>query len=251
MVNNMHALIEKAADIIVNSGFTIALTGAGISVESGIPDFRSAEGLWSKYDPAEYATLSTFMVNPGKVWELMKEMEKLLGKAKPNAAHVAMGELEKTGYLHYIITQNIDNLHQEGGAKNVIEYHGTWKTLSCIWCGKKYTYEEKRDQYPPQCECKRILKPDIVFFGESIPQDAMVLSYRLASKAKALIIVGTSAVVSPANTIPAIAKENGAYLIEINKEPTCLTDNVTDVFLQGSAGEIMSELLTKVKNKGH
>jgi len=245
----MHESIEKASDIIVNSEFTIALTGAGISVESGIPDFRSADGLWSRYDPAEYAAMGTFMVNPVKVWELMKEMEILLGKAKPNAAHMAMGEMEKAGCLHYVITQNIDGLHQEGGSENVIEYHGTWKTLSCIWCGKKYTYEEKREQYPPQCECKRILKPDIVFFGEPIPEDAMTLSYRLASKAQALIIVGTSAVVSPANTIPVTAKENGAYLIEINTKPTHLTDSLTDVFLQGSAGKIMPELLTSVKSK--
>jgi NAD-dependent deacetylase len=242
-------LIKKAADIILNSELTIALTGAGISVESGIPDFRSADGFWSKYDPSEYANINTFRKNPDKVWVMIRELDEMLEHAKPNRAHKGLGELERMGLLHYIITQNIDNLHQEGGAKNVIEYHGTGKTLTCLGCGKKYTSEEKRGQYPPKCECQQVLKPDIVFFGEAIPPEAMNLSFQLTLKVQTLMIVGTSAVVSPANIIPMTAKQNGAKLIEINKERTRLTDSITDVFLQGGAGEIVSSLLSVVKNR--
>lgn len=245
----MEKLIDTAADIVVKSELTIALTGAGISVESGIPDFRSAGGLWSKYDPAEYANISAFRSNPEKVWEMLREMDKIVCGAEPNDAHIGMGELEKMGYLHYIITQNVDNLHQAGGSRNVIEYHGNSSSLSCLWCGKTYSAEEKHGQYPPRCDCTMILKPDVVFFGEAIPPEAMNRSFQLASSARALLVVGTSAVVSPANMIPSIAKRNGARVIEINKERTHLTDSLTDVFLQGSAGEIIAVLVEKVKQK--
>ena len=132
----MEELIGRAAKIIMNSKFTMALTGAGISVESGIPDFRSEEGLWSKFDPAEYASITAFRAKPEMVWEMLREMDKLVSQARPNKAHVGMGQLEEMGYLHCIVTQNVDNLHQMGGAKNVIEYHGNSSTLSCLWCGK-------------------------------------------------------------------------------------------------------------------
>jgi NAD-dependent protein deacetylase/lipoamidase len=246
----MEKAINDAADIIVDSSLTLALTGAGISVESGIPDFRSAGGLWARFDPAEYATISAFRSNPEKVWEMLREMEDVVNSARPNSAHTGLGELENLGYLHYIITQNVDNLHQQGGSRNVIEYHGNASTLSCLWCGKRYEVEEKRGEYPPRCECSQILKPDVIFFGEAIPAEAMNRSFQLASSAKALMVVGTSAVVSPVNTIPAVTKQNGAKIIEINKERTHLTDSLTDVFLQGSAGAILSELVDAVKEKG-
>jgi len=245
----MQNLIEKSADIIGNSDLTLALTGAGVSVESGIPDFRSAQGLWSKYDPAEYAAIDAFKARPEMVWEMLREMDDLISDAKPNKAHLGMGELERMGCLHWIVTQNVDNLHQRGGSKNVIEYHGNSSTLSCLWCGRGYLSEDRRNQYPPRCDCGRILKPDVVFFGEAIPQDALSRSFQLASAAQALLVAGTSAVVSPANSIPAIAKRNGARIIEINMERTHLTDTVTDVFLQGSAGTIISDLVDAVKRK--
>jgi NAD-dependent deacetylase len=245
----MQNLIQQSAEIIVNSELTLALTGAGVSVESGIPDFRSAEGLWSKYDPAEYAAIDAFRARPEMVWEMLRDMDDLISDAKPNKAHVGMGELERMGCLHCIVTQNVDNLHQRGGSKNVIEYHGNSSTLSCLWCGRTYKSEEKRNQYPPRCECQRILKPDVVFFGEAIPEDALNRSFQLASTAQALLVAGTSAVVSPANSIPVIAKRNGAKIIEINMERTHLTDTVTDIFLQGSAGNVISDLVDAVKLK--
>ena len=177
----MQNLIEQSAEIITNSELTLALTGAGVSVESGIPDFRSAEGLWSKYDPAEYAAIDAFRARPEMVWEMLREMDALISDAKPNKAHLGMGELERMGCLHCIVTQNVDNLHQKGGSKNVIEYHGNSSTLTCLWCGRTYKSEEKRNQHPPRCECEKILKPDVVFFwgGHSRRRFEPFLSTRL------------------------------------------------------------------------
>ena len=253
----IHPLIDQASDIITRSRLTLALTGAGVSVESGIPDFRSAGGLWARFDPAEYATITAFRSNPEKVWAMLREMGEIVTQARPNKAHVGLGELERLGFLHCIITQNIDNLHQAGGSKNVIEYHGNSSTLSCLWCGMHYGAEEKRHEIPPRCECGKVLKPDVVFFGEAIPAEALNRSFQLASSAQALMVVGTSAVVSPANTIPSIAKQNGARIIEINMERTHLTDTITDLFIQGPAGETISALVevtrrktTEAKSKG-
>ncbi|MFO7461144.1 MAG: NAD-dependent deacylase [Desulfatiglandales bacterium] len=239
--------IIRAAEEIYRSRSTLALTGAGISVESGIPDFRSAGGLWAKYDPSEYATIQAFRQNPEKIWEMLRDMNQLVGEAMPNPAHLGLGEMEKMGFLHCIITQNVDNLHQAGGARNVIEYHGNSSTLSCLWCGKRYSTHEKGNENVPRCGCGKVLKPDVVFFGEAIPPSALERSFQLASSAEALLIVGTSAAVSPANTIPSIAKSRGAVLIELNMERTHLTSTITDIFLEGRAGEIIPALLALLK----
>ncbi|MEJ2586217.1 MAG: NAD-dependent deacylase [Deltaproteobacteria bacterium] len=245
----MSDLVEKCAEILVDSKRTIALTGAGISVESGIPDFRSAEGLWAKYDPAEYATIQAFRSDPEKVWRMLAEMDEVVGKARPNPAHIGMGELEQMGCLHCVITQNVDNLHQAGGSREVIEYHGNSSTLSCLWCGRRYQSQEKRGSVPPRCACQKILKPDVIFFGEVIPEYAMRRSFELASSAEALLVVGTSAVVSPANTIPSMVKRNGAKVIEVNKERTHLTDTITDIFLEGSAGVMIPRLVEATRRR--
>jgi NAD-dependent deacetylase len=178
---------------------------------------------------------------------MLRDMNQLVGQALPNPAHFGMGEMEKIGFLNYIITQNVDNLHQAGGARNVIEYHGNSSTLSCLWCGKRYRTEEKRNEHIPRCQCEKVLKPDVVFFGEAIPPGALEHSFQLASSAEALLIVGTSAAVSPANTIPSIAKSRGAILIEVNMERTHLTSSITDIFLEGRAGETIPALLAELK----
>jgi len=243
----VNSLIEKAAGAIAGSELTLALTGAGISVDSGIPDFRSAGGLWTRYDPGEYASIDAFRRDPVKVWGMLKELEEIVLGAAPNAAHIGLGDLERLGCLHCVITQNIDNLHQAGGSVDVIEYHGNGSTLSCLGCGAVYPAEEKRGVYPPRCSCGQILKPDVVMFGEAIPLEALNRSFDLASNAGALLVIGTSAMVSPANTIPSIAKRNGAVIIEINKERTHLTDSITDVFLEGNASSIVKALVDEVK----
>ena len=242
--------LAKAAEIIKKSKNMIALTGAGISVESGIPDFRSAGGLWDKYDPAIYASIYSFKSMPEKVWEMIFEMIEMTDNAKPNPGHTALAELEKMGLLKAIITQNIDNLHQEGGSRNVVEYHGNAKKLECLKCSKDFSPEQFNvhiKEVPVCPDCEKILKPSVVFFGEMIPHDALFNAQKYAEKADVVLVVGTSAIVYPAAGIPAIAKSNGAKIIEFNLEETELTHDITDVFIQGPAGETLPALAELLK----
>jgi len=243
----MDESIKKAAQAVLDSSLTLALTGAGISVESGIPDFRSKGGLWDRYDPEEYASIYSFQRDPEKVWHMLREMEETVDQARPNAAHIGLAELEEMGMLRSVITQNVDNLHQEAGSKDVIEYHGNSRSLTCLWCNRRYDYAQKKGEYPPYCACGRILKPDVVFFGEAIPMEAMTRSYQLASSCRALLIIGTSAVVSPFNVLPRQAKQVGATIIEINLERTVLSDHITDILLLGKATEVVSRLVSAVR----
>ncbi len=242
--------LREAAEIIQKSNFLIALTGAGISVESGIPDFRSAGGLWEKYDPAIYAHIDSFRRDPEMIWEMLFEMISLTKNVKPNPAHVALAALEKKNILKGVVTQNIDNLHQEAGSVNVIEFHGNAHHLECLSCQHE---EEVGDPdfggKPPRCpRCKEILKPKVVFFGEMIPQAALMESTMLAHSADAVLVVGTSAVVYPASGIPYIAKQNHARVIEMNLEHTGLTGSITDVFIQGKVGETLPKLLKLIES---
>jgi NAD-dependent deacetylase len=239
--------ITQAAKVLCQSKLNLALTGAGISVESGIPDFRSKGGLWERYDISEYGTISAFKSNPQKVWRMLAEMETVVRQAKPNPAHKGLARLQEMGLLHTIITQNIDDLHQQGGASRVIEYHGNAKTLSCLWCNRQYVREEVLDHMPPKCTCGQILKPDVVLFGESIPLKGLRESYELASHCGALLVIGTSAQVIPSSSIPAVAKRAGASIMEINLEPTHLTGSLTDIFLQGKAGVVVPMLVLVVE----
>jgi len=242
--------IALAARRIGREGRAAALTGAGISVESGIPDFRSKGGLWSRYAPEEYATIHAFRSDPRKVWRMLADMEALLDAAQPNPAHLALAELEETGHLGGVITQNIDGLHQRAGSRNVIEFHGSHLTLSCLDCGKSYTREEaRRRAAPPPCDCGTLLKPDVILFDETIPMAALERSRRLASETRTMLVVGTSAEVVPASHMPRIAKANGATVVEINLVPTHLTRDVTDIFLQGNAGEILPRLAEEVRSR--
>jgi NAD-dependent deacetylase len=244
-----HPLIQRAARDILQSKKTIAFTGAGISVESGIPDFRGAQGLWQKYDPEEYAHIHAFHSNPDKVWLMLKDMFELIMTAKPNPAHIGLAELEKMGLLSSIVTQNVDGLHQAAGSKNVIEFHGTHRTLSCLNCSRKIdgTSLTIKD-LPARCpHCSSLLKPDVVFFGEPIPWEAQITSFKESKSCSAVLVVGTSAIVYPAATIPIMAKERGATVIEINLEPTPMTDQVVDYLICGSAGEIIPAIVEEVK----
>lgn len=246
----MKELYEKAANIIKKSKNLIALTGAGHSVESGIPDFRGKDGLWTKYDPMEYAHIETFRIHPEKSWELLFEMQKLTGKAKPNAGHYALAKLEQLGFLKAVITQNIDNLHQEAGNKRVIEYHGNDKRLECLECGRIFeTSDFKIEKTPPRCKnCNAVLKPTVIFFGENIPFEAMAESNHLTEIADAVMVIGTSAQVYPAASIPYIAKKNGAAIIELNLERTVLTSSITDIFIEGLIGKTLPELLKHIES---
>jgi NAD-dependent deacetylase len=239
--------IGKAAKMLRDSRLTLALTGAGISVESGIPDFRSPGGLWDRYAPAEYGTIWAFRADPVKVWHMIREMAEMMNRAQPNPAHLGLTKLQSWGLLHTIITQNIDSLHQRAGASRVIEYHGSSRTLSCLSCHRRFKADEVAGVMPPRCACGEILKPDVVFFGELIPVAALRESQELASSCETLIVIGTSAEVAPANTLPQTAKVAGARIVEINVQPTVLTSSLTDIFLQGKAGAIVTRLVHEVQ----
>jgi len=239
--------LDRAADLISENGRVVVLTGAGISVESGIPDFRSPGGLWTRFPPQEYATLSAFRRNPGRVWEMLAEMDALVDAAQPNPAHRAVARLEGAGIVDGVITQNIDALHQTAGSRRVVEFHGSHSTLSCLACGGRYTRAEARARgVPPACDCRSLLKPDVIFFGELIPQGALEQSYRLAGSCRVMLVIGTSAEVAPANEMPWVARRAGAKVVEVNVEPTSLTRSVTDFFLQGSASRVVHELTEAV-----
>ena len=236
--------IKEAAQIILKSQFTIAFTGAGISVESGIPPFRGEHGLWNKYNP-EVLDLGYYLENQEKCWFYIREIfYDFFADAQPNNAHKVMAHLEKRGLLQSIITQNIDNLHQEAGSKTVHEFHGNSKKLKCLKCGKIYGAEEfDFKNIPPKCSVdEEILKPDFIFFGEGIPQKAYSNSFADAEKAEVCLIIGSTGEVMPASYVPRTAKQNGATIIEINPEESMFTNQITDIHLKGKAGEILSQL---------
>jgi len=238
----------EVARLLAERGNAVALTGAGISVESGIPAFRGAQGLWEKFAPMEYATIGAFIRNPEKSWRMLTELLSLCGGAFPNAAHSGLAELESMGLLRAVITQNVDRLHQAAGTRKVIEYHGNLEELVCITCWRNFPTRErwKGDGSPPRCDCGEILKPNIVMFGEPIPWIAQERAEEEARSCGVLLVIGTSAQVTPACDIPRLAKKAGAAVVEINPEETRLTGTVTDIHISGSASEVVRGLLDSV-----
>lgn len=235
---------EKAAQKLSRCRNVVALTGAGISVESGIPDFRSEGGLWSKYNPMEYALIDAFYANPGKVWEMLVELDELLERAEPNPAHYALAEMEARGILKVVITQNIDSLHQKAGSGHVIEFHGHNRTLRCDRCGRSYERETvSLEKVPPMCVCGDPIRPEIVFFGENIPPNAYRESIAAVRSCDMMIIVGTSATVAPASFLPRTAKDAGAFILEVNPTPTGLTHSVSDLHIAEAAGKALPAIL--------
>ncbi|MCF8035089.1 MAG: NAD-dependent deacylase [Desulfarculaceae bacterium] len=244
----MQEQLRRAAEILAASRSTVALTGAGISVDSGIPAFRGAQGLWEKFDPMEYASIDAFMRDPGRVWRMLRELEGVVLAAEPNPVHHSLAELESLGLLDLLITQNIDGLHQVAGSKAVVEFHGSGRRLVCLECGRGVRRGELSLQEDvPLCVCGGLIKPDIVFFGEPIPQRALMAGMASAQSCSAMLVVGTSAVVAPASSLPVLAQTAGATVIEINLEPTPLTGQVADISLMGGGAEVLPELVEMVK----
>jgi len=244
----MDSLIKQAAKDLASSRYAAALTGAGISVESGIPPFRGKGGVWDKFDPMQYAHIDAFLENPGKVWAVfLQEMKNILDQAKPNGAHTGLFQLEQRGILKNIITQNIDGLHQLAGSSDVIEFHGNFAWQRCLNCSRRIqTSLIVLTELPPRCECGGILRPECVFFGEAIPPDLLQRSKRIAANCDLMLVVGTSAIVQPAAFMPVIAKDAGAKIIEINPDKTPLTHAVSDYIIQGNAGEIISAIVAQI-----
>ena len=238
----------QIAELISKAKFPIAFTGAGISVESGIPPFRGQGGLWNKYDPG-FLTLSTFHRQPEKSWAIIKEIfYDHWGEADPNPAHYALADLEKLGKMKSIITMNIDILHQKAGSTKVIEYHGTIGRMICEKCHKTYPTETvSLDKIPPRCSCGAVLKPDFIFFEEGIPHNAFNESMDLAQQTDLMLVIGTTGEVMPACHVPIIAKQSGATIIEINPSESTYTYSTTDIYIQQKAGIALAEIAKEVK----
>lgn len=236
--------IKKAAEIISKAKFLTAFTGAGISVESGIPPFRGADGLWSKYNP-RMIEIDFFNENPKQSWgEIKKIFYSNMKSAKPNPAHKTLADWEKTGLLKGIITQNIDNLHQEAGSKNVFEFHGTVNYLVCTKCGIRYFHTDiDLNQDIPAChKCNGLLKPDFVFYGDGINTEVYGSSLSLAQKSDVMLVIGTSGEVMPACQMPIIVKQNGGSIIEINTLPSAFTEGISDFYFENKAGKILPQI---------
>lgn len=249
-------LIDKVADLILSSKKVVVFTGAGVSTESGIPDFRSPGGIWTKYDPDSF-TYQKFVRDAetrGMVWQML--VETFMVGAEPDPAHIAIAELERMGKLDCVITQNVDNLHQEAGndPDKVFELHGNMKWALCLSCGKRYPLGEIKKRVEqgikdPNCDdCHGILKPDAVFFGESLPERVLREATRRSRESNLFIVVGSTLVVTPAAYMPQYAVEAGAKLVIINLSSTPLDGRAT-VLIQGKAGETMSKVMEQVRSK--
>jgi NAD-dependent deacetylase len=234
-VNELATLLHERQPCLV-------LTGAGISTESGIPDFRSPTGIWAQYDPMEYATIDAFRRDPEKVWEFYALRLGVLADAEPNAGHLALAELERRGLVAAIVTQNIDGLHQKAGSREVIEVHGSIRTASCLRCGERVALERKPKAPSPCPACGAILKPDVVMFGELLPNAAMERALALARGAGLLLVVGSSLEVYPVAGLPDETLSAGGALAIVNRGTTPF-DRLAAVRIDGGAGETLSRLL--------
>lgn len=237
-------MLKDAIKTIKNAKALVAFTGAGISVESGIPPFRGAGGLWERYDPSAI-DINFFYSNPKESWREMKKIFfNSMGQAEPNTAHKVLADWEKKGLLKGIITQNIDNLHQRAGSVNVKEFHGTINYLLCTACGKRYNLAEvDLNAELPSCKaCGAFLKPDFIFYGEGINPKVYQESLDLAYTADVMLVIGTSGEVMPACALPLTAKQNGAKIIEINTLPSTYTDSISDFYFERKAGELFGEI---------
>ncbi|OGO16276.1 MAG: hypothetical protein A2Z02_01650 [Chloroflexi bacterium RBG_16_48_7] len=256
-MDNLDILAQKVADLIVKANKIVVFTGAGISTESGIPDFRGPDGVWKKFDPEEF-TYGNFISSPEnrrRHWKMLLEGG-LAVNAEPNAAHLAIGELHRMGKLDCVVTQNVDNLHQRGGVpdSHVYELHGNMQWAICLRCAKRYPFAEVRarleqGEETPDCpDCHGILKPDVVFFGESLPELCLEEASYRAATCDLLIVIGSSLVVYPAAWVPMRAVRANAKLVIINLSPTPL-DEQAAVLIKAKAGEAMSRIMESVKKK--
>lgn len=224
----------------------VVLTGAGVSAESGVPTFRGENGLWRKYRPEELATPFAFQKDPKLVWEWYNWRRELIAPLEPNAAHDAIARMEEYYPDFALITQNIDGLHKKAGSQNIIELHGNlWK----VRCTQEGIVTEHREvplkNIPPYCQCGALLRPHVVWFGEPLPPEALEQAFELSQSCELMFVVGTSAVVQPAASLPVVAKQSGAYVVEVNMEPTPLSSTVDQSFF-GPAGKIMPELIKAI-----
>lgn len=238
-------MFESIKDQIKNVDKIVVVTGAGISQESGIPTFRGKDGLWRSYDAMKLATIDAFYDNPKLVWEWYNERRKNIFQAQPNQGHKAIAELEKYAQVT-VLTQNIDGLHQKAGSSKVLELHGSIITIKCSVCDYKEEILTEISNLPPLCKCGNILRPDVVWFGEILPQNVWKNAIVFASQCDLMIVVGTSLVVSPANTLPIYAKQNNSFLIEINPENTDMSTYM-DLVIKNTSAVALPEFVSSFK----
>lgn len=223
----------------------VFVTGAGISQESGIPTFRGKDGLWRNHDAMKLATIDAFYDNPKLVWEWYNERMENIFNTNPNQGHIAIAELEKFVEVK-VLTQNIDGLHQKAGSTKVLELHGSIVKIKCSVCGFRDKITIAYSKIPPLCECGNLLRPDVVWFGESLPQYVWEKAIMIARQCDLMVIVGTSLVVSPANTLPIYAKQNNSMLIEVNPEKTEMSSEM-DLVIRDSSASALPEFVSMFK----
>ena len=238
-------MYDLIADHLRSAKKIVFVTGAGISQESGIPTFRGKDGLWRNYDPMKLATIDAFYDNPKLVWEWYNERRRNIFAAEPNLGHKAIAELEEFVKVA-VLTQNIDGLHQKGGSSSVLELHGSIIKIKCTVCDFKDEIFTEYSNLPPLCKCGNILRPDVVWFGEGLPQDVWQEAIIHANSCDVMVIAGTSLVVSPANTLPIYAKQNNAMLIEINPDETIMTSDM-DSSIRSTSAVALPELVSILK----
>jgi NAD-dependent protein deacetylase/lipoamidase len=239
--------LAGAANLLRAASRAIALTGAGVSAESGIPTFRGEGGLWTKYDPVKVSSIDSFLADPSAYWQVSRDRGRIALAARPNPGHEALARLEASGRLEALITQNTDGLHQAAGSKRVIELHGSGRTVECLECGVREARSEVQArldvEMPPRCRsCGSIfLKPTVVLFGEPMPAPAINEALELARLCDVILVVGTSLVVYPAAEVPLVAVRSGARMIVVNAEPTPF-DGLAEVVIHGRSGEVLPEI---------
>jgi len=246
--------VERLASLVCNRQPCVVLTGAGVSTESGIPDFRSSTGIWAQYDPAEYATIDAFLADPVKVWDFYGKRLGMLRNAEPNDGHRALAELEQRRWVRAVVTQNIDLLHERAGSRALVEVHGSIRTSSCLDCGEVVALADVlrllETAAAPACpRCGRILKPDVVMFGELLPPRAMERATELAASARLLLVVGSSLEVHPVAGLPLETLAAGGSLAIVNRGRTPL-DSRASVTIDAGAGATLRALAAALPDRG-
>ena len=248
----MHSGAEELADLLRGARHAVVLTGAGVSTESGIPDFRSAGGIWEKYDPMEVGSMSTFLSDPSRFWSFHRPRIDMLGGVQPNACHTAIAELQRAGVLHELITQNIDRLHARAGSEDPIEVHGSLDRGVCLRCDHRVSMDElcaladaAEDGVPRCARCGFQLKSGVILFGENLPYDAINAAYAACHAADVMLVIGSSLLVAPVSGLPGLVLDNGGKLAILTESETPWDDRCT-VRLHGRAAAVMDEVRERI-----
>ncbi|MHC4518694.1 MAG: SIR2 family NAD-dependent protein deacylase [Planctomycetota bacterium] len=243
----MQRQYREIAELLTNLKRGVVLTGAGISAESGIPTFRSRGGLYKEHDPTVYASIRVFRRDPSKYWSMRGDFIRNYNSYEPNEAHFALVELERMGLLSCVITQNVDGLHKKAGSRSVVEIHGSLRETYCVQCGREFIAPDIPEGTPPYCpSCGSVLKPNTVLFGEDLPPGALSKAEEEASSCKVMLLVGTSAVVTPAAELPLLAQRNQALVVEVNIERAF---EKADYFIKEKAATALPEIVKHVRSE--